>query len=92
MKKLHNRKCVGCGVVKDRAEFIKLTVEHSSKEIYVNPENNINGRSAYICKDENCIKTAIKKDRISKSLRKKISDEVQEKIFAVLREDIMLKH
>jgi len=92
MKKLNYRKCVGCGTIKDKSEMIKLTIEHSSKEIYINPSSKINGRSAYICPNNECIKSSFKKDKISKSLKKKVPEEIQKKIFSVLEDDIMIKH
>jgi len=92
MKKLNYRKCVGCGTIKDKSEMIKLTIEYSSKEIYINTSSKINGRSAYICQNNECIKLSFKKDKISKSLKKKVPEELQKKIFSVLEDDIMIKH
>lgn len=91
MKKIHYRKCVGCGEIKDRAELIKITVEHLSKEIYINPSNKIFGRSAYICPDKNCVVSSFKKDKISKYLKKKVTEKIQKKIFSVLEDNIMIK-
>ena len=92
MSKIHYRKCAGCGEVKDREELIKITSEHLSDEIYINPSGKIFGRSVYICNDKNCISTAFKKDKISKYLKKKVPVELQKKIFTVLEDDIMIKH
>ena len=92
MSKIHYRKCAGCGEVKDRQELIKITSEHNTEEIYVNPSDKIYGRSVYICRDKNCINAAFKKDKISKFLKKKVPDEIQKKIFTVLEDNIMIKH
>jgi len=92
MTKLHTRKCVGCGAVKERSDMIKLTADYLTKEIYINPNSKIYGRSAYICCNRNCAAAAFKKDRISKSLRKKVPEEIQKKIFSVLEDIIMIKH
>ena len=89
---LHCRKCVGCGAVKDRNDMIKITADCNSKEIYVNPNPKIYGRSAYLCYNENCINNAFKKDRISRALKKNVSDDTQKKIFSVLDGNIMIKH
>jgi len=35
------RKCVGCGGYKPKSEFIKITADSKSGEIFINPLNNI---------------------------------------------------
>ena len=77
-------KCVGCGGYKPKSEFIKITADSKSGEIFINPLNNIYGRSCYICKDENCVNTAFKKDRISKILKKRVNVELKNKIIVLL--------
>ncbi len=80
------RKCITCGSYKQKEDLIKITKEGKTGEIYINPATNIYGRSCYICRDENCIKTAIKKMKISKNLRKNFSEEIKEKIITVLEQ------
>ena len=80
------RKCVSCGSYKKKEELIKITKEGKTGEIYINPKTGICGRSCYICRDENCIKTAIKKLKISKNLRKNLSEDIKEKIITVLEQ------
>lgn len=78
------RKCVACGEYKPKSEFIKITKDSKSGEIFINPLNNIYGRSCYICKDEMCINTAFKKDRIYKILKTKADIELKNKIIVLL--------
>lgn len=78
------RKCIGCGEYKPKSEFIKITKDSKSDKIFVNPLNNIYGRSCYICKDETCINTAFKKDRIFKILKTKTDIELKNKIIVLL--------
>jgi uncharacterized protein len=33
------------------------------------------GRSAYICPNENCVKEALKKDRLARALKKQIAQD-----------------
>ena len=63
------RKCVGCGVIKPREDMIKITKEHQSGEIVVNPDSLTFGRSAYLCYNQNCIEKALKKNRLNKVLK-----------------------
>ena len=68
------RKCIACGEIKPKSELIKITKEYSSGDIIVQPDSKIFGRSAYLCYNENCINTAIKKG-VNKLLKTNISRE-----------------
>lgn len=85
------RKCIGCGIYKEKNELIKITKESKSGEIHINPPSNIYGRSCYICKDENCIDKAFKKLKISKALKKNTDTDLKEKISTVLEKEIVLQ-
>ena len=81
----HLRKCIACQSMKNREKIIKITKQSATNEIFVMPSNKIFGRSVYICKDENCVKLALKGARIEKKLKysgKKL--DLGEKIRAVL--------
>ena len=61
-----DRKCAGCGKIKNREELIKITREKASGNIVINHSNKIFGRSAYICYNNSCVETAFKKIRLQK--------------------------
>lgn len=63
------RKCVGCGVLKDRKELIKITKNSADGKIVVNPDSKIFGRSAYLCYNEKCKELALRKNRLNKALK-----------------------
>ena len=63
------RKCIGCGVLKPREEMIKITKEHSTEQVVVNPNSKTFGRSAYLCYNQNCIEQALKKKKINRVLK-----------------------
>ena len=63
------RKCAGCGTFKPREEMIKITKEHSTGEVVVNPNSKTFGRSAYLCYNQNCIEQALKKKKINRVLK-----------------------
>ena len=65
------RKCVGCGELKSRENMIKLTKNHLTGEIVLNPNSKTFGRSAYLCYNQSCIEQALKKNKINKVLRTK---------------------
>ena len=63
------RKCVGCNELKTCENLIKITKEHSTGEIYINPNSKIFGRSAYLCYNQECIEQALKKRKINRALK-----------------------
>ena len=65
----NKRKCVGCGELKPRKDMIKITNEHKTGEIVVNPDFKIFGRSAYLCYNQNCIEQALKKRKLNRVLK-----------------------
>ena len=63
------RKCVGCGKMKNREELIKITRENTHGSIVINPDNKTFGRSAYLCYNQSCIELALKKSKLNKALK-----------------------
>jgi len=74
------RKCVGCGVIKDRKDLIKLTAQNPHGDIVVNGGSKIFGRSAYLCYNKSCIENAFKKDKIKKVLRVPVPQDLKGKL------------
>lgn len=68
------RKCIACGEIKSKSELIKITKEHASEDIVIQPDSRTFGRSVYLCYNENCINTVIKKG-VNKLLKTNISRE-----------------
>lgn len=64
-----HRKCVGCGELKPRSEMLKITKDYLTGNVVINPDSKIFGRSAYLCYNQNCIDTALKKNRLGKALK-----------------------
>lgn len=63
------RKCVGCGEIKDASEMMKLTKNHISGDIEINPNSKIFGRSAYLCYNNQCVELSLKKNKLNKALK-----------------------
>ena len=55
--------------MKPREEMIKITKEYNSGNTVINPNSLTFGRSAYICYNQSCIETALKKNRLNKALK-----------------------
>ena len=73
------RKCVGCGKIKDRQELIKIT--KVDDDIIVNPDSKKFGRSVYVCYNNVCIENSFKKNRISKILKTSIPEDLKGKLI-----------
>ncbi len=63
------RKCSGCGALKPRKNMIKITKEHSTGKVILNPDSKTFGRSVYLCYNQSCIEQALKKKRINRALK-----------------------
>ncbi len=79
------RQCCFCRSYKIKDELIKITKNHKTGELELNNNRNITGRSAYICKNENCISNALKKKKIETALKMKLTDSIKEKLSTVLK-------
>jgi len=75
------RKCAGCGQVKNRNELIKITKQNPYGEVVLNPNNKIFGRSVYLCYNKSCIESAFKKNKISKILKAAIPEDLKGKLL-----------
>ncbi|MFH0702441.1 MAG: YlxR family protein [bacterium] len=71
-----NRKCVGCGEIKDKSFLVRIMRDHKTGDIVLLPNSRQFGRSLYICYNKECLKNAFKKKRFQKTLKKEISNSV----------------
>ena len=76
-----DRKCVGCGIIKDRKELIKITAQNSHCDVIVNGGSKIFGRSAYLCYNNTCIENAFKKDKLKRALKAPVTQELKGKLL-----------
>ena len=90
MKK--ERKCIGCNITKESQEMIRITKDYKTGELIINPDKYHFGRSVYVCKDENCINNVLKKDRLSRFLKKNLTENEKENIKTVLNRMIVVQH
>ncbi len=79
------RQCVCCKEYKNKEDLIRITKEYKTKEIRINNDNSICGRSVYICKNSQCIEKAFKKKRIEASLKSDLPDKIKENIYNLLK-------
>ncbi len=75
------RKCAGCGKIKNRNELIKITRQNPHKNLVINGDSKIFGRSAYLCYNNSCIEAAFKKNKLQKALKTPIPQELKGKLL-----------
>ncbi len=81
--KIPVRKCTGCGEMKPKREMVR---------VILTPEENIeldltgkkNGRGAYICRDRQCLETALKTHGLERSLKTAIPAEIAQELVKEL--------
>ena len=78
-KKIPLRMCVGCQEMKSKKELIRI-VRTPEEEVLLDPTGKKSGRGVYICPDKECLKKALKSNRLEKSLQHPISNEVMERL------------
>ena len=73
------RKCVGCNEMKEKASLLRV-VKTPEGAFILDKTNRANGRGAYVCKDVNCFRLALKNKGLERSLKCKIPEEVLEQL------------
>ena len=83
------RQCVGCGEMKSKKEMMRI-LKTAEGDIVLDVTGKKNGRGAYLCKTEECLKKARKTKGIERSFKMSIPAEVYdnlEKEFAECEEE-----
>ena len=68
MKKIPQRQCIGCGEMKGKKEMIRV-IKTAEGEILLDATGRKNGRGAYLCPSEECLKKAIKNKGLERSFK-----------------------
>ena len=73
------RTCVCCRTQKDKRDMIRVVKDNKSN-VFIDLTHKANGRGAYVCKNEQCIKKAIKSGVLASQLKCEIPVEIKEKL------------
>ena len=74
-KKIPLRMCVVCREMKPKNECIRV-VKINDNEYQVDKTGKINGRGAYVCKDDKCMEKCLKTRAFNRSFKHNVSDSV----------------
>ncbi|NLH00404.1 MAG: YlxR family protein [Clostridiales bacterium] len=69
------RQCTGCREMKPKREMIRV-VKSPENEISLDFKGKAQGRGAYVCRNADCLKKAIKSKALEKSLDISIPDDI----------------
>lgn len=81
-KKIPLRQCIACRELKPKKEMLRI-VKNKEGAIFLDFSGKAQGRGAYICDDENCIKK-LRKQRL---INKVFSCEVDEAVYSAIEEE-----
>ena len=80
-RKIPQRKCIVCGSLKDKGDLLRI-VKNKDEGILIDESGKVNGRGAYVCKDEACIKSLKKSNKLNQAFKMKIDDDIYEELEA----------
>ncbi len=78
-KKIPLRQCVGCGEMKSKKEMMRV-LKTAQGPIVLDATGKKNGRGAYLCLSEECLKKARKNKGLERSFKMSIPEEVYESL------------
>lgn len=74
-RKLPQRMCVGCRVMKNKKELIRV-VRTPAGSVELDRTGKKSGRGAYLCPDPQCLALAVKGKRLQKALQQEVGEEI----------------
>ena len=78
------RLCLGCGQQREKRELMRV-VRTPEGGVQVDQTGKLSGRGAYICPDPECLRLAIKNQRLSRSLEIELPSEIVAALSARLQ-------
>lgn len=85
-KNIKMRRCVSCREIKNKSNFLRI-VKKTAEDFEIDFTGNADGRGAYICKNLKCATDAKKRRQFDKSFKKKVPDEIYDKIISVIENE-----
>lgn len=84
-KKIPMRQCVGCGEMKSKKEMMRV-LKDADGSITLDVTGRKNGRGAYLCISDECLKKARKNKGLERSFKMSIPEQVYENLEKEFRE------
>lgn len=84
-RKVPLRKCVITGERVEKRELIRV-VRSPEGQVFVDETGKMNGRGAYLMRDKNVIKKAMKTKKLDRHLEVTVPDEIYQTLLAMFDE------
>ncbi len=78
-KVIAQRNCIGCRKIQNKYEMFRI-VKTPSNEIKTDLTGKAPGHGAYLCKNIECLKKALKRRQLDRAFKMKISSDIYDKI------------
>jgi len=75
VKKVPMRQCLGCRDMKPKKELLRV-VRTPEETVVFDTTGRANGRGAYVCKNSECLKKAVKSKALSRAFGVPVPDEI----------------
>ena len=82
-RKIPMRMCVGCREMKEKKELIRV-VRSPEGEVSLDPVGKKSGRGAYVCRNADCLKRAIRQKQLERQLDVTLPPETVEALTAAM--------
>lgn len=86
MKKIPMRQCVGCREMKPKKELVRV-VKSPEGVISMDLRGKAPGRGAYVCRNMECLRRAIKSKALERGFETAIPQEVYDRLQTELEAD-----
>lgn len=86
-KSIPIRQCLGCNEHFPKSELVRV-LRAPDGSVMIDVTGKKSGRGAYICKDQNCLKKALKSKRIDKTLECTVPEELYSEIAESLAREL----
>ena len=74
-KKIPMRMCVGCREMKEKRDLIRV-VRTPEGEVALDPTGKRSGRGAYVCRQAECLRRAIRQKQLDRQLEITLTPEI----------------
>lgn len=78
-KKIPMRMCVGCREMQEKKDLIRV-VRTPEGEVALDFTGKKSGRGAYVCRQTECLRRAIKQKQLERQLQTTLSEDILEKL------------
>ena len=82
-KKVPMRQCLGCREHKPKRELVRI-VRSPEGQVSLDRSGRMNGRGAYLCRNPECLRRAVKAKALERAFETAVPDEVLERLESEL--------